>query len=251
MPRNIAPQHLRLQRITPAQAKALLSNQHEAQRPKSAAWVGILENRIRRGQWDPAANMICVDECGRLTDGGQRCAAIVAANTPVMAYVVAMPWSTYRDDTRRRSLADRHSVSKQMAAVSRLAGRIVGKDDPDEALKCFGRWVVSYGLDAVPKTKPWGCAAAVVGALGVELSGVRQGAALLRRLSSVKPENRVERSLCIAATRGHILTTGGGQWHTALAVFRCGLGVPSADMEGLRSVLQGCCEGCCEGCGKA
>lgn len=114
------PVKLTPQRITPDDAYALMQTQHNGQRKVSSAWVKILSARIRHGEWDPHAGIICVDDSGQLTDGGHRCAAIHASGCDVMAIVACMPWSTYRDDVRRRSCADRNMVSKHVAAVSRI-----------------------------------------------------------------------------------------------------------------------------------
>jgi len=221
--------------IGPKEAQVLLDRSHGGQRNISVDWVRVLADRIRRGVWDQNAGFVCVDEGGRLTDGQHRCSAIVAAGIAVPVVVIQTPWSAYRDDTRRRSLSDRHGVSNRVAAIARLAGRQVGIQDGDAALSVFESPIARYKIDTAAHATPWGCSAAGVGALAASLSG-HDGAGCIDNLCKAMPTNSKQRALIVRASRNAIATTGNGQTDTALAVF-CAAIDSRATLDAMRSSL--------------
>lgn len=206
--------------ITPERASALLANMHKRQRRPSRAWVKILSGRIKRGEWDMYAGFIIVDEDGRLVDGQHRCLAIVDAGISVGAAMSCKPWSKYGDDVRRRSCGERNGESKDVAAVARFAGRIIGIPDGDHALAIFSSEIKRLGIDAIQHATPWRCAASSVGALAAGERGV----ATIRRLMECAPENDRERALCVKASAGKIRTTGEWQYDTCVAVYSAAVG---------------------------
>jgi hypothetical protein len=219
---------IKVEEITPERAAQMLAAPHASQRKLSPSWVSVLAERILCGAWDLNAGIIRVAPDGSLVDGQHRCAAIVKAGKPVHSMIATLPWSSFTDDGRRRTVADRNSVSKRMAAVCRLAGRVANIQDPDKALSVFGSDFELSELDTFQHSKPWGCAASLLGAFAADLerrfSSAGQlpdynGIACLRRLASADPRTQMERRLCVLAAGGKLGTTGAAQMQTAVAVF--------------------------------
>lgn len=75
-----------LMTVTPDLAKAWLTNQH-TNRPLNRNHVDALKREIIAGNWTVTHQGIALDRMGKLVDGQHRCAAIVAADTPVAMLV--------------------------------------------------------------------------------------------------------------------------------------------------------------------
>jgi hypothetical protein len=229
---------MKLTAITPSLAASWLAAQHPRQRKPNWQWVGVLSSRIVSGKWDPHAGVICRHE-GLLTDGAHRLEAIVASGITVECAVIDKPWSKYRDDTRRRSCADRNGVDKSLSGAARLAGRIVGIIDPDAALESFGRAIEDTGLTQIAHVTPWHSSAVIVGAFAAEVhTGVRSKP-IIDRVIACQPESEHERRMCVRASKGGIATTGSQQIETAVYVFACCSRLTRASVEALRSALLG------------
>lgn len=225
------PQTLGYQTITPAIAKSLVDSAGERQRASSKAHVAVLRDRILGGQWDRDAGTMTIDAAGRLTDGLHRCRAIVAAGIPVDVRVFEAEWSTFRDDVRRRTVAERNGISKRMAAVTRLCGRMTGITDPDQALALFSENVTCSRVLSVPETKPFGCAAALVGGVLAETRERGAGANCLMRLAQGMPSSVQESRLTRLALSGKILTTGCFQTELSRLIFNAALNARADNAE--------------------
>jgi hypothetical protein len=202
----------RMVRITPYVAQAWLDNMHPRQRKPRMSWVNILAERISRCEWDCNAGAIVLDAEGRLVDGQHRLMACVRSKQPILAIVVQAEWSKYRDDTARRTTAERNGVTKMLSAVSRLCGRLTDQPDPDEALRAHGSWLLATPGWEPPHKKPWGAACIV---LGWAAGG---GGDMLRSLVSGVVLKKREGKLLSMAASGELATTGTMQYATAALV---------------------------------
>lgn len=215
---TIHTNHLTLTKITPDDARSLVESPHSKQRKTSKSHVNVIAGRITSGLWDPFASIFVLDDRGRVVDGMHRLHAIIQSGKSVDAFVVTLPWSRWRDDTRRRSVDDRNCVSRHMASTTRLAGRLINMQDPDKALDYFRDVYENSALHEVPHTKPWSCAAVFVGALAAHMDGF-DGAGLVKRLIKASPSNDWERKLLRRASAGRIITTGAAEHQLAADIF--------------------------------
>ena len=216
-------------------AEKLLAGNHESQRRKNPAHVAMLASRILAGSWDPYAGALVVDASGRLVDGQHRCAAVVASGTAVSVPIIFGAVSRYRDDGRRRSVADRTGKNERLVAVARFCGLGIFKD-PDVSLSVFGPAIESSGLLSIPTSRPFGCSAAISGAFAAEIIGSGLGLSCLSRLCTATPSGRKETAVCRAAQAGKFTTTGAGAYAIATAVFNAAAG-RVAEFAEIRSVF--------------
>lgn len=209
--------------ITVEQALRWLKSAPATQRNISKAWAHTISERIAEGCWDSNAGPFIVVD-GILHDGFHRASAIVKAGKPVrgvvLEYETASKWI---DDTRRRSVSDRNFVGKDIAAASRIAGRIVGVSDPDKALRQFGPLAKSAGVSQVLHSRPWSCSAVHVGLMAAHgACGV--SSADLNRIANGNATNKAEMHLLKKAAAGSLDTTGTGQITTAILVMSALIG---------------------------
>lgn len=217
------PQTLGYQTITPEIARSLIDQAGDTQRASNKQHVAVLRDRILGGRWDRDAGTMTVDAAGRLTDGLHRCRAILASGATVEVRVFESEWSTFRDDVRRRTVAERNGISKRMAAVTRLLGRMAGVRDPDHALAMFSDAVTSSLVLSVPAAGPFGCAAALAGGVMAERQARGSGVHCLMRLSRGMPDSAQESRLIRLASSGKIATTGSFQAELSRLIFNAAL----------------------------
>lgn len=120
--------------------------------------VEVIARDILAGDWHQGSNAIVLDDAGHLKEGHHRCAAIVAANKPVMALVIfGMPAENQRhiDDNQARSVAQRLSIGPKTPAVINvhlcmMKGSAHYRPSAEEILRYYERNRAE--LDAVAST---------------------------------------------------------------------------------------------------
>lgn len=103
------PIRSRVETVTPAKAKAWLTESNADNRPLRKGWVTKLAEAIRRGEWQVTHQGIAFDENGVLLDGQHRLAAIGEAGTSVQMLVSrGVPAEVYDalDTGRARTAGD-------------------------------------------------------------------------------------------------------------------------------------------------
>jgi hypothetical protein len=191
--------------VGPKRAEELLGKLHPNQRKSIASCVSVLAHRIKSGKWDKNAGFFVIDRAGLLVDGSHRLRAIIKSGQTVSCRFVLGQWSQFMDDSRRRDMATRLSVPKDVASLCRHAARVISLTDNDEGIV----FAPSIEESKVTKThvKPWGCCSVTLGSYYGFLLGNDAHSHLLR-LVQCKPVNASERKLIIASTHGRIYTGG-------------------------------------------
>jgi hypothetical protein len=191
--------------VGPRRAEELLSKKHPNQRKSVKSCVSVLAHRIKNGKWDKNAGVFVVDKDGFLIDGQHRLHAIVKSSQTVCCRFIVGQWSQFMDDSRRRDMATRLSISKDVASLCRHIARSISLIDNDEGI-VFATSIEESKV-TTSHAKPWGCCSVTLGAYYGFLIGKDAHSHLLR-LIQCKPLNASERRLIVSASSGRIFTGG-------------------------------------------